>query len=378
MSQKMWSLFSSNNILKLLNTALEDQTPVTVWQSSSQQSFQLHGYFTEVDEKKSSILVSEKEFEFNPSEVVYFHCEGVDMIFKRDKYTIHEGSISFKTPSELMLKEKRRIDRFRFKYQDFKDVRFSYENKELANDDEESSRNNVSFTLVDLSIAGLGCIGERKQIERLDVGSDIFIEQISDQELEHKPLRGTIRSLCDYDLKEGVHSGANLSKYVRIGVEFDKAIEEIHYESVQSIVTRTQKKTKGLDIDGFNGLNEVERLRVIKKAGEENPVLAKDIIEQSEDIDRLRYLTSEMKATFWTEVNKDLLAQALRVASKELIYTLLSEVTDNMRNEFLEELDRPKSLSAISKAQAKICEFVHQREREGRFVLSAKSYVKYV
>lgn len=377
MALQMWSLFHFNEILDHLNRALVDQTPVTIWQSSSQHLYQLKGSFLQVDEKKCCVVVEDSEFELIEGEGLYFHCEGRDIIFKRDKYNFNKNEISFKTPSELMLKEKRRISRFTFKYQDFKDVTFSFPLPETDDIGEEALRT-VSFTLTDLSIAGLACIGEKKQVESLKEGSVVYINQVSDQDLETKPLKGVIRSFRDYDLKEGVHSGGLDVKNVRVGLEFDKVIDEIQYESVQSIIKRTQKKMKGLDIDGFNGLNETELLRVIKKAGEENPVLAKEIIEQSENIDRLRYLTPEMKSTFWTEVNKDILAQALRVASKELIFTLLSDVTDNIRKEFLEELDRPKSLSVISKAQRKICEFIHQREREGRFVLSAKSYVKYV
>ena len=375
----MWSLFRFNDILHHLNKVLNEQSKITIWQSSTQQLYKLTGRFVVIDEKKSTLVIEDEEFELNDHEVVYFHCEVPNIIFKREKFSLVANELTFKTPSELMLKEKRRVDRFLFKYQDFKDVRFFYYDE--SNDDKvelEDKKVHISFSVVDLSIAGLGCIGERREIAKLEVGSTIYIEQVSDQELDVHPLKAYIRSLDDYDVREGMVSSGVGTKQVRLGIEFDKAIDQVQYESVQSIIKRTQRKTKGLDIDGFNGLSEVEMLRVIKKAGEENPVLASEIIEQSENIDRLRYMTSEMKTIFWTEVNKDLLAQALRVASKELIYTLLSDVTDNIRTEFLEELDRPKSLSAISKAQRKICDFIHQREREGRFVLSATSYVKYV
>lgn len=376
MALKMWSLFSFNQILEHLRLVHTNHEPITIWQSSSQHLFQLKGTMAVVDEKNCTVVLEDCEYELNAEEGLYFHCEVQNIIFKRDKFNFNGHQISFKTPSELMLKEKRRINRFTFKYQDFKDVSFNYV-VEHGEDGEPISKS-ASLTMVDLSIAGLGCIGDKKLVDILEEGSTIYITQISDQELEVSPLKSIIRSYKDYDLKEGVRSGDHGSKNIRIGLEFDQAINEVQYESVQSIVKRTQKKTRGLDIEGFNGLSETELLRVLKKAGEENPVLAAEIIEQSEDIDRLRYMTAEMKTIFWSEVNKDLLAQALRVASKELIYTLLSEVTDNIRNEFLEELDRPKSLSAISKAQRKICDFIHQREREGRFVLSAKSYVKYV
>jgi len=374
----MWSTFRSQEILDYLEQVKVEQSRITIWQSSTQQLFQLVGTLVRIDEKTATISLRDLEFDLAPNEGLYFHCEGPNIIFKRDKYTISGNELSFKTPSELMLQEKRRIDRFRFKYQDFKDVTFYYLDEDNPDNPDEATLISGSFTLVDLSIAGLGCIGDRKEVGKLEEGSIVYIQQITDQELEVNPLKARVCSFRDYEIKEGVHSGMKESKYIRLGLEFDKAIGKVQFESVQSIIKRTQTKTRGLDIDGFNGLSEIEILRVIKKAGEENPVLAAEIIEQSEDIDRLRYMTSEMKTIFWTEVNKDLLAQALRVGSKELIYTLLSDVTQNIRDEFLEELDRPKSLSAISKAQRKICSFIHEREKEGRFVLSAKSYVKYV
>ena len=164
MAQKMWSLFNSNQILNYLNQVLENQAPITIWQSSTQQLFQLKGNLTVVDEKKCTVSIAENDFELHDSEGIYFHCEGVDIIFKREKfsYSSLDNSLTFKTPSELMLKEKRRIDRFRFKYQDFKDVTFLYGTK---SDEEGEKKSSVTFTLIDLSIAGLGCIGERKQVD---------------------------------------------------------------------------------------------------------------------------------------------------------------------------------------------------------------------
>ena len=66
-----------------LNQVLENQAPITIWQSSTQQLFQLKGNLTVVDEKKCTVSIAENDFELHDSEGIYFHCEGVDIIFKR-------------------------------------------------------------------------------------------------------------------------------------------------------------------------------------------------------------------------------------------------------------------------------------------------------
>ncbi len=78
------------------------------------------------------------------------------------------------------------------------------------------------------------------------------------------------------------------------------------------------------------------------------------------------------------EVNKDLLAAALRLSSKELIYDLLVEVTDTMREEFLFKLDQPKSTSAVNKAQDEVVKFIQAKEKAGELVLDPTAFEQYV
>ena len=65
-------------------------------------------------------------------------------------------------------------------------------------------------------------------------------------------------------------------------------------------------------------------------------------------------------------------------SSKELIYDLLIEVTENIRNEFLDKLALEKPGSAISKAQDEVMKFVREKEGKGEFVLSPNSFETYV
>lgn len=369
----MWSLFNASQIEKIITEVCEACSDVTLWQSSSQNLYQHKGIISTIKDGKCILEIS-SEFQpemINSDEPIYSHCEKRDVIFKRDKFTCDGQTITFKLPSEVMLKERRRLERFTFCYQDFKDVSYFW----LKEDD---SQVKFSHTLIDLSIAGLGFVAPQDIAENLAIGDYVYITNITDQELEVRPLKSQIKSIEPYTVASTRAFSHTESNQVRIGVEFCMAIDSVQYQSVQSLVKRTQKSMAGLQIEGFNGLTDVEQQRIINKAGEDNQRLAAQVSEQCEDIDRLRYMTPEMKKILWTEISKELLATSLRMATKELIYILLSDVTENIRDEFLEELNRPKPLSAIAKSQKSICDYIHQREKEGRFVLDPKSYVKYV
>jgi hypothetical protein len=368
---KMWSLFSHVKIKEALDKALDSKFELTLWQHSTQQMFQYKAFFTEVGESNCTVQILDRveEGSLNFNEALYIHCPKLDFIFKRDKFKFDTGELSFKTPSELMVKERRRIERFRFRYQDFKSVSFTY------GQGEDQQRHTLN--LIDLSTAGLSFVGTTQELKDIEEGDIVLVTHITDQELEGD-CSGVVRSKVRFEEKEGLKERTNQTQNIRVGIEFDEAIESVSFKSVKSIVERTQKRTKGLEVDGFNGMSDTEQLRAIRKIGEENKPLANHLLENTENLYRLRYLTSEMKQRFWMEVNQDLLAAALRLSTKELIYDLLGDVTENMRDEFLAKLNEPKPPSAIDKAQRQIIDFIHKKEREGVFVLSAKSFVKYV
>lgn len=368
---KMWSLFSSNEIQELLSSAKERGYHFTVWQHSTQQFHQFTGRLLSFRDDSCEVAIKERVEDgmFIFEEPIYLHCHKLDFIFKREKFKFDTGELSFKAPSELMLKEKRRVERFRFLYQDFKFASF------YTGEGEEKKKH--SANLLDLSIAGMAFVGPAHEVKGFSEGDLINITHISDQELEGECV-GEVRSVVRYEGTEGIKDRGHQNVNYRVSVEFKEAIESISIKSVKSIVERTQKRTRGLEIEGFNGLSHVEQLRTIKKIGEENKVLARQLLENVENLDRLRYLTNEMKQRFWMEVNQDLLAAALRLSSKELIYDLVGDLTERMQEDFLYKLDEPKSAAAIEKAQKKIVDFIYQKEREGVFVLSAQSFVKYV
>ena len=97
-----------------------------------------------------------------------------------------------------------------------------------------------------------------------------------------------------------------------------------------------------------------------------------------EYLDQLRYMTTQMKVEFLKTVNQDLLAVALRLSSKELIFELFSELTQTMQKEFLEKLQQERPASAICKAQDDIVKLVREKENKGEIVLDPKAFVTYV
>ena len=77
-------------------------------------------------------------------------------------------------------------------------------------------------------------------------------------------------------------------------------------------------------------------------------------------------------------MNHDLLAVALRLSSKELIYELFSEMTDNIISEFLEKLQNERPASGVCKAQDQIIKIIRDKEKKGEIVIDPKAFVTYV
>lgn len=365
---EMWSLFNSKTISEHLNVAIDKKLVWTLWQSSSQGRVKWQGMLISSDEKMTEMRITEGDIaEIWDQEPIFAHCPDLDIIFKRDKFNKLPTSLNFKTPSEIKLVEKRRVPRFRFKYQDYKVVSFKIKKVETS----------LSSTLVDLSTEGMAFVLTQKESLNFSVGTEILISHITDQELP-KSHAGKVVSITRFQLPEGVRDRSNALELTRIGVQFTESLESVSYKSIASLIEKKQKSSKGLDVEGFNGLNDEELERIIAKIRQENPVLAANLLERIEELDQLKYMTNQMKQIFWTETKKELVATALRLSSKELLMILLSELTDNMKNEFLDLINQPKPPSAINKAQDELAQYIRSKEKSGEFVLNPKSFVKYV
>ncbi len=364
---KLWSSFEQDYILKKLTDLYEEGAVFKFWQNNEDMREEYTATFSSVTSEKCSIKLTRESASLYtriaPLSPIFFHYPAGDMIFKKDVFKLENGGLSFKTPSEIRLRDKRSVERFTYKYPDFKNISYTV-------GDETETQHDI---IIDISLRGLAFVIDAKRKAKYELGSKILISSITDQELPQKH-EAKVASVNRYRL-----SGEGLQNHLlRIGVEFTQTLESITYDSIGSLVKKRQNKLKGLDTSMFNGLNPDDYQKQLAKIHEKNPQLAVNISEAVEDIDRLRYMTTDMKRDFFLNFSVDLMACALRMSSKELINDLLSEVTDGVREEFLEKYDVPKPASAINKAQDELRKFIKEKERDGSFVLSPKSFVKYV
>ena len=292
------------------------------------------------------------------------------MIFKRDRFKKEGLVLSFPIPAEIKLKDQRKVERLSYRYQDSKVIAFNTPHPT----DPTQGNLKMSSILIDITTEGLSFVLPERELGHLGVGVELYISRLTDQQLPNEH-RAKILYVVQYRRKK---DGEDRSSLVKIGVKFLEPLESVSYKSISSLITKKQTRMKGLNVNTFNGLNDEEQERILRKIAEENRVLANNIRERIDQLDRLRYMTTQMKQQFLMDVNKDLLAAALRLSSKELIYDLLTEVTDTMREEFLFKLDQPKSASAVNKAQDEICKFITAKERAGELVLDPTAFEKYV
>ncbi|PIK16254.1 FliG C-terminal domain-containing protein [Halobacteriovorax sp. JY17] len=361
---KMWSTYRKDVIKSRLLQIMESGDEVTVWQSRDEEKIKFQASLIEVTDSNTVIELEDSyrnaDYKITKDKPLFVHYAKGDALFKKDAFKSEGLKVIMKTPVELMMKERRTVERFLFKYQDFKNVSFK-----VGSDENVES---LSCILKDLSVQGLGMVLHESEASKLSIGDSLYITSITDQNLD-TGLLAEVCYLTPYSVS--TESESNL---VKIGVKFSVSLESVTYKSISSVISKKQLKQKGLEVSTFNGLSEVEQEKVLRKISEENFALANNIREQNENIDRLRYLTLEMKRTFLLQVNLDLLAASLRLSSKELIYDLISEVTDTMREEFLYKLDQPKSPSAINKAQDEIVKFIRLKEKMGELVLDPTSF----
>ncbi len=363
---KTWSTYNPDYIQERFQDYMNNVTLIKMWQEPLQDSHEVFGIFTKVSASKIEIQIDEKYLKdsnrISLQKALLFHYDKDDMHFKKDLFIRDSNIIRFDYPNEVLFRDRRITERYYYKYQDFKSITYSV--GEFGERD--------SDILTDISNAGASFVIPSSKREDIRVGDDIFIFGLTDQELPEKHAARVVY------IKPYRISRESDSSLLQVGLQFTADLDSITYNSIGNVIKKKQEKVKGLDTDGFNGLHNDEYRHKIAMIRAQNPQLAANIHERVEDLDRLRYLTTEMKRDFLLDVNHDVLASALRLSSKELIFDLLDEVTDSMREEFLEKLNIAKPASAVNKAQDQICSIIHKKERSGELVLDPRSFIKYV
>ena len=77
---------------------------------------------------------------------VYFHVKSIDIIFKKEKYNFYGNVFDSTQPNELQVYEKRKHQRFYYKYQDHKNITFESTTKKENGEPEFT----LSCVLVDI------------------------------------------------------------------------------------------------------------------------------------------------------------------------------------------------------------------------------------
>lgn len=357
--------------MKILSAIKEEGLEILLWQNNKEKkntySTKIHGL------KKNELIlhftgdsINQAQF-FEPNKPYYAHIQVLETLFKKENYNFIGTSLESTLPNELQIYERRHTERFYFLYQDHKNLTF----KSFKTKEKETEADYIqSSVLVDISTSGAGIVVPKDIRDQIATGSSLYLLDITDQKLpepfEVKPVYSEI-----YQEKDGM-------QLYKIGLQFSDQLDSISYKSIKSVIKKKSLKVKGLDPDRFCGLTYEEQVNKINQIELKNPQLAVNIKNANDYLDRLRYLTTQMKIELLTNIKHDLLATALRLSSKELIYDLLIEVSSNIRNEFLDKLEDEKPASAVSKAQDEVMKFIRSKEAKGEFVLSPNSFETYV
>lgn len=339
---------------------------VTVWQSSDKEQFQGEFFFDA--NKECKIHIESPLTGFKKDTPFYCYLTESDVAFKREKYTLGGKYLNFPPPIELKIYERRKNDRFYYKYQDHKDITYYSDRANLGDNEERVPIYRFSSVLVDISVTGAGFVVTEDQKQRILNKDYIYLTNITDQELP-KPFKTQIRYITPY--------GQNKERLYKIGVEYESQLDEVSYKSITSVVEKKQKKTRGISPDRYCGLDEEDLEKLLNTIELKERNLSMALRDHIETLDRLRYMTTQMKIELFRSMDVDILAQALRLSSKELIYELLHELTENTQAEFLDRLGIERPASVLAQAQEKLVKFVHEKEGKGEFILDPRAFTTF-
>jgi len=367
----VWTTYNRNYIVEILEYSLTKKlNRVEIKQIDGRMIRDFAGSIYKILPDRMEILLdktlSDDQIEFDAKSPVLIQGVYRNFTFKKDMVSQNNKTISFPLPFEMKLSDRRKVKRFYYKYQDHKKITIL-----LTDESIEESKRLVDATLVDISIRGIGIVLSERNAIKIMQGQSIFIKSISDQNLAENHHAHVI-----HVSKYGKEEGKN--KSVKLGIEFQQSLESVNYKSISEIIHKKQKKCDGLDVQTFAGLTEEEQERKLAMVRMENPIVARELTENIEYLDKIRFMTKTMKQNFLKEVNHSILATALRMSTKEVIYDLLVEVSETLQEEILFELKDVKTATMVREAQTKLCKILREKEAKGEIVLDPDMYDTYV
>ena len=361
----MWTCYRSEYIEDILKEIQESNETVYIWQKDNNRE-QYEGYIEDSSNDKYQLkLYKDQKNVSSPINIqqgLFFHIRSHDLLFKRDVYSLEDDSIFFKIPLHVKLRDLRLTKRFLFKYQDYKNIDFSIHGEPKI----------YSEILTDVSLSGVSFVCNQSQRADLKKDKLINILKLTDQKLE-KEHEAKIIYVTPYSL-----SKESYGELLQVGLSFTESLESINYNSINSIIKKKQNRIQGLQVNSFNGLHPEELDKIIMRIRTQDAAIATSLINCIEDIDKLRYLTTQAKQEFFGQIDHNTFAIALRLSSKELILDLFTDLSKNMLEDFLHKMSKERAPSEILKAQKNICEFIRQKEAKGELVLNARSFSEYV
>lgn len=361
-----WKTYQKDLIQTYLGLIFENNTEFTLWQQigDDRRTYPVKIVEMTKTHTKIKIIKLPQNDLFDDKKPIFCHIQGLDIIFKKESFTRIGQFVDFPHPAEVQIYEKRRTKRYYYLYQDHKNI--TYHSLEMIDGQPAWTHSSV---LVDISTSGAGMVVAKDSLKDLRQGQHLYLVNLTDQKLP-EPFKMEIVYIEDYSEKE--------NGMYKVGLIFDDELDSISYQSISSIIKIKQAKSQGLKPEMYCGLDFEQQTRILNNVETKNKVLASNLRDNIEYLDKLRYMTVQMKVDFLKEVEHELLAVALRLSSKELIYELFSEVTERMQNEFLEKLQAERPASAVCKAQDELLKVIREKEGKGEIVLDPTAFITYV
>lgn len=364
-----WKTHRKDLILDRLQTVESQGIGITLWQQYGSHRYTYPGEFIQIGKQLCQIKLDNNAphlDKFDNERPIFVHIPKEEIIFKKETFNKHGNLVEFSMPGDIQIYERRENKRFYYLYQDHKVITYHSESRDPASQKPDFTESSV---LVDISIAGAGMVVGPEIIETLRVDQCLFLVNLTDQKLP-EPFRVKIVYIESYQDNE--------KDLYKVGIKFDDALDSISYKSISSIIEIKQRKTEGLNPDIYCGLDFEEQIKMLNQVEAVNKPLSNNLKDNIEYLDQLRYMTRNMKVQFLKDVNHDLLAVALRLSSKELIYELFCDVSTTMQEEFLDKMQEEKSAAGVCKAQDMIVKQVREMVANGSIVLDPTAFVTYV
>ena len=352
-----WTTFRSDIIQSFL-TDLIDQSGVIVWQQMGEKRLVCSAKFKNVAKSSCDIELSPSDLNnntFNLDTPIFVHAKMRDIVFKQQIGTLNDHNLTMELPQEILVGERRSSERFPYKVYDQKEVAFFY----------EPENKSIRGILSNISQGGAAFLIEKKQHEMIENSTELFLSELIGNKFE-SPYRTEVRHVSSVSI--------DAVEYWKVGVQFKDGEHAIITDEIK----QKAKKVEGLSSEVFCGLSDEEQTEKLNKIRSENEQLAKNIEKNLIELDRMRYLTDQMKSELLGSIDLDLLACALRLSNKELVYDLFYDSKKYMQEEFMDKLAVAKPASAVCKAQDSVVKFLKQKQNDGEFKMDPKNVTAYV